>query len=112
MGTFIVLAKYLKTKEEDMELRDSRDLGTFQSMNQKWVYKRQGLSAEEVFRVVEYTASKTLLETYEGTEILCNEAFEEVYKKWSQARKDTDYESPKNEEINHTDENDSEEDDD
>lgn len=112
MGTFIVSAKFLKTKEEDMELRDERDLGNIGQLNRKWVYKRQGLDANDIFRVVEFTFSKTLLETYEGKEILCNEPFDDVYKKWSEACEISPEMDDTETEINQGDENDSEEDDD
>jgi hypothetical protein len=112
MGTFIVYAKYLKTKEEDMETRDSKDLGNLSNLRQTWVYKRQGFDADEIFRPVEYTNNKTLLETYDGVEILCAEPFDEVYKKWSEARQDSPKKPSEDKEINQKDENNPEEDED
>jgi len=48
-----------------------------------WVWRRIGVEADEIFRVIAYKHNKTLIKDVWGDTILIGETFEEVFKKWS-----------------------------
>lgn len=113
MSTIIVRAKVELMDEGELELSQSKDLGSIEYKSKKWVYRRMGIPAEEIIRVIAYTAKKTILVDGYDKMILVDEPFESVYKKWSE---NYEVDAPEIEadvaEINEEGEKDSEDDDD
>ena|SRR5688572_5451934 len=103
MSTIIVKAKVeIITDEDELFLSQTSDLGTVSFKSKKWLYKRMGIPAEDVRRVIAYTRDKTLLEDSDGKFILVGEPFELVYDKWKanyeEIEDPTDHEADINEE--------------
>lgn len=82
MSTIVVKAKVQIMDEEDLEASQSRDLGDMTFKSSRWVYRRLGIPAEDIKRVIAFSKDKTLLEDTEGKRILVFEPFDEVYDKW------------------------------
>lgn len=114
MATIIVKAKVeIITDEDELLTFQGKDLGTMDYKSKKWLYKRFGIPAEDIRRVIAYTRDKTLLEDSDGKFILVGEPFEEVYAKWKANYEELDTEQEdEGTEINEDGENNSEEDDD
>jgi|SRR6476620_1691691 len=115
MSTIVVRAKVQIIMDEgEFEASQQRDLGDVQFTSQKWVYRRVGLPAEDIRRVIAYTKDKTMLEDSDGKFTLVFEPFQQVYEKWKEAYEEPEEsENEENEtEINESGENNLEDDED
>lgn len=74
-------AKVLLVSEEQMEIEDKYDLGDI-AKSKEWVWRSIGVPVEEVYRITEYTKSKTVVQMYDGEKVLVLEPFKEVFEKW------------------------------
>jgi len=101
-----VKAKVKLYTEDDLEV-ESLDLGDIVSKNQEWGWRELGLLEDEVYKITAFSKTKTLVQMYDKEFILVNEPFDEVYKKWEEAKrpiKESDIPDPE-EENNETNEN-------
>ena len=89
-------AKVLLTSEEQMEAEEKYDLGDI-AKSKEWVWRMIAIPVEEVYKVIEYNKSKTIVQTYDGEKILISEAFEELFDRWEELKILT--ETPDNEEY-------------
>lgn len=74
-------AKVLLTTEEQMEAEEKYDLGDI-ARSKEWVWRMIAIPVEEVYKVIEYNKSKSIVQTYDNERILVSETFEEVFSKW------------------------------
>ena len=111
MATIVVRAKVqIITDEDEFALSQEMDIGTVQYKSLKWVYRRVGIPAEDIRRVIAYTKDKTMLEDSDGKFTLVFEPFDQVYEKWKPAYEESSLEiEEEEEEINETGETNSEE---
>lgn len=115
MSTIVVKAKVqIITDEEEFTQSQQHDFGDVQYTSQKWVYRRVGIPAEDIRRVIAYTKEKTLLEDSDGKFTLVFEPFDVVYPKWKEGYEEPEEIEEERDEagINEDGENNSEEDDD
>src|SRR6266849_4495596 len=85
MSLLKLKAKVLLTSEDQMEVEESMDLGTI-AKSKNWVWKNIAIPFEEVYEVIEYNTSKSIVKMYNEEKILVAESFEEVYQKWNELR--------------------------
>jgi hypothetical protein len=78
-------AKVLLTSEEQMEAEEKYDLGDI-AKSKEWVWRHIAIPVEEVYKVIEYNKSKTIVETYDNEKILINEPFDSVYNRWEELK--------------------------
>lgn len=74
-------AKVLLISEEQMEVEDKYDLGNI-AKSKEWVWRNVAIPVEEVYRIIEFNKSKTIVQMYDEERILVAESFEEVFNKW------------------------------
>lgn len=85
MSLIRLKAKVLLKSEESMEQEELYDLGNI-ARSSHWVWRDTAYPFEEVYRIVSYSATKTMVQMYDEEKILVNESFEEVFTKWSELR--------------------------
>lgn len=104
-------AKVMLQAEDQMETEGTYDLGNI-AQSKEWVWRRIALPVEEIYRVIEYSKSKSIVEINGGERILVSEAFDEVYVKWYDARKEVDITTEETSEEEKDEENSDKDDDD
>jgi len=87
MSLLKLKAKVKLTSEEGMEIEEQYDLGTI-AKSAEWVWRDLAIPVEEVYKIISYTPSKTIVQLYDEEKILVAELFEDVYNKWHQLRKE------------------------
>lgn len=101
-------AKVLLSSENQMELQALYDMGDITSKDdeKKWVWRNIAIPAEEIFRLIEYNSTKTLIKMYDEELVMVSETFQSVYDKWQEAVKSSqidftpDYQEESEEENN------------
>lgn len=78
-------AKVILTTEEQMEAEGVYDLGDI-AKSKEWVWRMIAIPLEEVYKVIEFNKSKTIVQTYDGEKILVSETFEQVFSKWEELK--------------------------
>jgi hypothetical protein len=79
-------AKVLLVDEGQMEIEDKYDLGNI-AKSKEWVWRNIAVCAEDVYRIIEYNNTKTVVQMNDEEKILVNEPFEQVYKKWDEVKR-------------------------
>lgn len=100
-------AKVLLSSEDQMEMQAQYDLGDITNKDEKkWVWRNIAVPAEEIFRLIEYNSTKTLIKMYDEELVMVSENFQSVYDKWQEAVRSSqidftpDYEEEGQEENN------------
>src|SRR5688572_6033820 len=78
-------AKVLLTSEEQMEAEEKYDLGDI-AKSKEWVWRQIAIPVEEVYKVIEYNKSKTIVQTYDDEKILINEPFDDLFNRWEELK--------------------------
>lgn len=78
-------AKVLLVSEEQMEVEDKYDLGNI-AKSKEWVWRSIAVPVDEVYRIVEFNKSKTIVHMYDEEKILVAEPFDEVFNKWAELK--------------------------
>jgi hypothetical protein len=78
-------AKVLLTSEEQMEAEEKYDLGDI-ARSKEWVWRMIAIPVEEVYKIIEYNKSKTIVQTYDDEKILVSETFEDVFGRWEELK--------------------------
>ena len=76
--------KVRMVSEEDMELEEM-DMGII-AKSKKWVWRGIAVPIEEVYKVISYSSSKSIIQMYDGEKILVDESFEELCERWEKSR--------------------------
>lgn len=83
MSLLKLKAKVNLVSEEDMELEEM-DMGII-AKSKQWVWRAIAVQVEEVYKVIAYTSTKSILQMYDGEKILVAESFEELCERWEKA---------------------------
>lgn len=104
-------AKVKLYTEEDLEIEDM-DLGNIVSKSPEWGWRDITIPEEEIYKLIAFTKSKTLVQMYDKELILANESHESLNSKWLEAKKSTKepFTEPEYEDSNEENENLDEED--
>lgn len=89
MSLLKLKAKVKLDSEEDMEIKGQYDLGTI-AKSAEWVWRTMAVPYEQVYKIVEFNKSKTIVHLHDDEMILVAEPFEDIYKKWSDLRAEFD----------------------
>ena len=83
MSLFRVKAKVRLISEEDMEVEEM-DLGII-AKSKEWVWKSLAVITDEVYKILAYSANKSIVQMYDGEKILVAESFDELCDRWEKA---------------------------
>lgn len=76
-------AKVTLSSEEDMELEEM-DMGII-AKSKQWVWRAVAVQVEEIYKVIAYSSTKSVVQMYDGEKILVAESFEELCDRWERA---------------------------
>lgn len=76
-------AKVTLSSEEDMELEEM-DMGII-AKSKQWVWRAVAVQVEEIYKVIAYSSTKSVVQMYDGEKILVAESFEELCERWERA---------------------------
>lgn len=76
-------AKVNLVSEEDMELEEL-DMGII-AKSKQWVWRAVAIQVEEIYKVIAYSSTKSVVQMYDGEKILVAESFEELCDRWEKA---------------------------
>jgi hypothetical protein len=76
-------AKVKMVSEEDMELEEM-DMGII-AKSKEWMWRAVAVQVEEIYKVIAYTSTKSIVQMYDGEKILVAESFEELCDRWERA---------------------------
>lgn len=85
MNLLKLKAKVLLQSEEQMEAEEKYDLGDI-ARSKEWVWKNIAVPVNEVYRVIEYSKSKCIVQMYDEEKILVAETFDDVFTKWDELK--------------------------
>ena len=77
-------AKVRLVSEEDMELEEM-DMGII-AKSKEWVWRARAVPVEEIYSIIAYSSTKSIVQMYDGEKILLAESFEEVCARWERSR--------------------------
>jgi len=83
MSLLKLKAKVSLTSEEDMELEEM-DMGII-AKSKQWVWRAVAVQVEEIYKVIAYSSTKSVIQMYDGEKILVAESFEELCERWEKA---------------------------
>jgi hypothetical protein len=83
-------AKILLISESQMEVQGQYDIGDIPNSDKKWVWRKIAVSVEEIFKIIEYNSTKTLVILYDEEKLLVAEPFDELYSRWEEAKRTLD----------------------
>lgn len=89
MNLIKLRAKVLLVSEEQMEVEDKYDFGNI-AKSKEWVWRNIAVPAGEVYRIIEFNNTKSIVEMNSEEKILVSESFEELFKKWEEAKSDAE----------------------
>lgn len=85
MSLFKVKAKVLLVSEDTMEAEGTYDLGNI-AKSKSWVWRDISLPFEEIYQIISYDATKSIIKMYDGERILVKGTWEELNKRWEELR--------------------------
>ena len=89
MSVLKLKAKVKLISEEDMELEEM-DMGII-AKSKEWVWRSVAVPVEEVYRVIGYSSTKSIVQMYDGEKILVAESFDELTARWEIARDELEF---------------------
>lgn len=84
-------AKVMMSSEEDMEAEEKYDLGNI-AKSKEWEWRQVAIPAEEIYRLIEFSKNKTIVQLYDAEKILVAESFDDLYAKWKDFKEDNQIE--------------------
>lgn len=91
MSLFKMKAKVLLVSEDTMEAEETYDLGNI-AKSKMWVWRDVSVPFEEVYKIISYDASKSIVQTYDGEKMLVKESSDSLNTRWAELReKYTEY---------------------
>jgi hypothetical protein len=87
MSLFKVKAKVLLSSEEDMEQEEKYDFGNI-AKSKEWVWRDISVPFEEIYKIISYSSTKSIIQMYDGEKMLVNESFDSLNEKWEKLRED------------------------
>jgi hypothetical protein len=84
MSLLRLKGKVKVVSEEDMELEEM-DMGII-AKSKEWVWRAIAVPIEEVYKVIAYSSTKSVMQMYDGEKILVAESFEELCERWEKSR--------------------------
>lgn len=82
MSVIKLKAKVKLVSEEDMELEEM-DMGII-AKSKEWVWRQLAIKTDEIYKVISYSSTKSILQMYDGEKILVAEAFDSLSERWKQ----------------------------
>lgn len=76
-------AKIKLVSEEDMEVEEM-DLGII-AKSKEWVWRQLAVMTDEIYKIISYSSTKSIVQMYDGEKILVAEAFDDLSERWKQA---------------------------
>ena len=87
MSLFKVKAKVLLSSEAAMESEDMYDFGNI-AKNKEWVWRDVSVPFEEIYKIISYSSTKSIVQMYDGEKFLVQESFDSLNEKWENLRED------------------------
>lgn len=87
MSLLKLRAKVNLSSEEEMEMNQTYDFGNI-AKNSEWVWRDIAVPYEQVYKIVEYNKSKSIIHMQDGEMILVAHNFEDVLNAWDKLRKE------------------------
>lgn len=78
-------AKVVLTSEEEMEAESKYDLGDI-AKSKEMVWRMVAIPVEEIYKITEYSKTKSIVQTYDDEKILVNESFDDLYQRWDETK--------------------------
>ena len=105
MSVIKLLVKIRLTSQDMAEAEGTYDLGNI-AKSGKWVWTEMGIPVEEIYKVIAYSKSDSLIILYDTEEkILVGEPFDNLFERWKQMIEENNSEDrPKKEKQNETSE--------
>lgn len=82
MALMKIKAKVYLMSESDMEATNL--IEGLKGKSALWVWRQIALEAGDIYRIISYNSSKTLVMLHDGESLLVNETFDQVFDKWSE----------------------------
>lgn len=102
MSLLKIKAKVNLSSEQDMEIQQSMDLGVI-ARSSEWVWRIIALPYEQIYKIIEYNSSKSIIELFDGEKILAAERFDSLFERWDILRKEySDFETKYNQDGEET----------
>jgi hypothetical protein len=89
MNLIKLRAKVLLVSEEQMEVEDKYDFGNI-AKNKDWEWRNIAIPAGEIYRIIQFNETKSIVEMNSEEKILVAEAFDDLYKKWEESKSDAE----------------------
>lgn len=70
--------------EEDMELEEL-DMGII-AKSKHWVWRAVAVPVEEVYKIISYSSTKSIVQMYDGEKTLVAESFDELCDRWEKLK--------------------------
>jgi hypothetical protein len=81
MSLLKLKAKVLLVSEEQMESDEKYDLGNI-ARSKEWVWRNVAVPIEDVYKIIEYNKSKSIVQMRDQERILVAEPFDELFNRW------------------------------
>lgn len=83
MSLLKLKAKVRLVSEEDMEVEEL-DLGII-AKSKEWVWRSLAVITDEVYKVMAYSPTRSIVQMYDGEKILVAESFDVLSERWERA---------------------------
>lgn len=81
MSLFKVKAKVLLSSEDDMEQEERHDFGNI-AKSKIWVWRDISVPFEELYKIISYSSTKSIVQMYDGEKFLVQESFDSLNDRW------------------------------
>lgn len=85
MSLFKVKAKVLLSSEADMEEEERHDFGNI-AKSKTWVWRDISIPFEELYKIISYSSTKSIVQMYDGEKFLVQESFDSLNERWETLR--------------------------
>lgn len=89
MSVLKLKGKVRLVSEEDMELEEM-DMGII-AKSKEWVWRSVAVPVEEIYKVMSYSSTKSIVQMYDGEKILVAESFDDLCDRWQISRKELEF---------------------
>lgn len=81
MSLLKLKAKVLLTSEDEMEAEERYDLGNI-AKSKEWVWRNVAVPLDEVYKIIEYDKTRSIVQMRDDEKILVKESFESLFDRW------------------------------